>query len=241
MRSGSRDYLRPTCLLFDAACSLVTSMFVLLAHNRQRVQSIVNEFFSECFNSTLPPLNNDDWNNIRTNQDECPTDTLCSENEVLEMLCSLNTRKSNGPDGISARMLKSCAGSISLPIKMIFNHSLRSGQLPCAWKESNVTQSQREMEHLVATGQYHSCRYSARSWRDTYRTRYVHILLHITHYLCISGDFKEENVLPLQLSTSQIIGYMKWKKILRYVQSSLIYKKLLTQCHITLCYISCAH
>ena len=73
-------------------------------------------------------------------------------------------------------------------------------------------QSQREVEHLVATGQYHSCRYSARSWRDTYRTRYVHILLHITHSLCISGDFKKENVLPLQLSTSQIIGYMKWKK-----------------------------
>ena len=99
----------------------------------------LNEFFSECFNSPLPPLNNDDWNNIRTNPDECPTDILCSENEVLEMLCSLNTRKSNGPDGISARMLKSCAGSISLPIKMIFNHSIRSGQLPCAWKESNVT------------------------------------------------------------------------------------------------------
>ena len=99
----------------------------------------LNEFFSECFNSPLPPLNNDDWNNIRTNPDECPTDIMCSENEVLEMLCSLNTRKSNGPDGISARMLKSCAGSISLPIKMIFNHSIRSGQLPCAWKESNVT------------------------------------------------------------------------------------------------------
>ena len=88
----------------------------------------LNEFFSECFNSTLPPLNNDDWNNIRINQDECPTDILCSEDEVLGMLCSLNTRKSNGPDGTSARMLKSCAGSISLSIKMISNHSIRSGQ-----------------------------------------------------------------------------------------------------------------
>ena len=102
---------------------------------------------------------------------------------------------------------------------------------------SRQFQSQREVEHLVATVQYHSCRFSARSWRDTYRTRYVHILLHITHSLCISGDFKEENVLPLQLSTSQIIGYMKWKIFLRYVLSSLIYKKRLTQCHITLCYI----
>jgi len=34
---------------------------------------------------------------------------LCSEEEVHEMIMSLDTSKANGPDGISAKMLKGIA------------------------------------------------------------------------------------------------------------------------------------
>jgi len=80
----------------------------------------LNELFSSCFNSSLTPLNIDDWNNIITDQEHYPTDLLCTNNEVFDMLCSLNVNKSNGPDEISACMLKSCAASIYLTIKILF-------------------------------------------------------------------------------------------------------------------------
>ena len=75
-----------------------------------------NEFFSECFNSTL---NNDDWNNIRINQDECPTDILCSEDEVLEMLCSPKLIPENRMDRMEFQLV--CFN----PVLAVFLYQLR--------------------------------------------------------------------------------------------------------------------
>ena len=36
---------------------------------------------------------------------ECPDDLLCTEDEVLELLLSIDTSKASGPDGISGKML----------------------------------------------------------------------------------------------------------------------------------------
>ena len=47
------------------------------------------------------------------NVGNCPEDFLCTEEEVYEMLLSLDTSKANGPDGISAKMLKCTALSIT--------------------------------------------------------------------------------------------------------------------------------
>ena len=44
----------------------------------------------------------------------CPEELfLCTENEVIEVLLSLDTKKANGWDDILARMLKSTASSIA--------------------------------------------------------------------------------------------------------------------------------
>ena len=69
----------------------------------------------------------------------CPQEFLCTEEEVIDLLLSLDTTKANGPDGISAIMLKSTAYSIAPRITNLFNKSiLMSGRLPSVWKLSSV-------------------------------------------------------------------------------------------------------
>ena len=70
---------------------------------------MLNQYFSECFNLAQPQLSS---RYEEPNIGNCPEDFLCSEEEVYEMLLSLDTSKANGPDGISAKMLKGTALSI---------------------------------------------------------------------------------------------------------------------------------
>ena len=66
------------------------------------------------------------------------TFSVCGE-EVLAVLLSLDVNKASGPDGISNRMLKETARSISSSLTDIFNFSLRVGVYPSQWKEANIT------------------------------------------------------------------------------------------------------
>ncbi len=61
---------------------------------------------------------------------DCPNDLLCTESEVLEMLCTLDTSKASGPDGISRMMLKYTACSTGPILTKLFNLSIRTGTLP---------------------------------------------------------------------------------------------------------------
>ena len=117
------------------------SLIPTLVSNGYRVESskekatVLNHFFHDCFNKTLPPL---------TPQPsllcpvDCPADLLCSEEEVFDLISSLDTSKSTGPDGISARMLKSVATSITPSITRLFNLSLSTGILPDPWKSARI-------------------------------------------------------------------------------------------------------
>ena len=95
-------------------------------------------FFTNCFNSSVPKL--DDWSTDDYNLDPscCPEEFLYNEDEVIDLLLSLDTTKANGPDGISATMLKSTAYSIAPGITKLFNKSIMSGRLPNSWKLSSV-------------------------------------------------------------------------------------------------------
>ena len=46
--------------------------------------------------------------------------------------------KSSGPEGISARMLKSVAQSIAPSVARLVNQSIQSGCFPVFWKLSNI-------------------------------------------------------------------------------------------------------
>ena len=62
-----------------------------------------------------------------------------SEQEVRDVLDSLNVTKACGPDLISPRLLKEGASMVSKPLATVFNQTLFQGYFPSNWKDSNVT------------------------------------------------------------------------------------------------------
>jgi hypothetical protein len=62
-----------------------------------------------------------------------------TENEVLDILLSLNTSKASGPDMISTKMLKETAHSIAPSLHRLIVLSLRTHSVPQGWREANVT------------------------------------------------------------------------------------------------------
>ena len=102
---------------------------------------MLSQYFSECFSMAELPLANVVYCNIQT------TWRHHTEDEVFYMLNSLNTTKANGPDGISARMLKNTAPSITPSLTKLLNLSIQSGRFPEAWKLSSVVPIPKGNEH----------------------------------------------------------------------------------------------
>ena len=63
------------------------------------------------------------------------------------MIVSLDTSKANGSDGISARMLKGTAHSITPVLTHLFNMSIESGIFPDKWKLSSVVPIPKSSDH----------------------------------------------------------------------------------------------
>ena len=89
---------------------------------------MLNDFFSSCFNSAVPPL--------LESLNECPSNHC--EEEVAALIHSLDVSKASGPDGISSRMLKGTLESIVPSLTKLFNISIRTGKFPQCWKESSI-------------------------------------------------------------------------------------------------------
>lgn len=61
-----------------------------------------------------------------------------SENEVKDILSTLNVNKASGPDSISHKMLKYVSNAVSKPLTILFNRSLAERHFPEPWKRNNV-------------------------------------------------------------------------------------------------------
>ena len=107
---------------------------------------MLNSFFGECLNHSLPPLDFSDMDELE-NMEECSEDLLCSVEEVQWFLETLDTTKANGPDGISAWMLKETALSITPSVTKLLNLSIQSGCFPVLWKMSNVVPVPKSNDH----------------------------------------------------------------------------------------------
>ena len=66
--------------------------------------------------------------------------TLCSEDSIFNLIRLLNVDKSWGPDGISVRMLKYTALSITPSVTHLFNLSIKIGMIPSIllWKTAAI-------------------------------------------------------------------------------------------------------
>jgi hypothetical protein len=61
-----------------------------------------------------------------------------SESIILKEIKDMKSGRSAGPDGIHPCVLKETSSSIAKPLKLIFEKSMLSGQLPKAWKDAIV-------------------------------------------------------------------------------------------------------
>ena len=106
--------------------------------------TFLNDYFSSCFSTTVPPL--------AQQSDEhqpsySPDDFLCIEDEVAALIRSLDISKATSPDGISARMLKGTVDSIVPSLTKLFNISIKAGQFPQCWKESSIVPIPKGGDH----------------------------------------------------------------------------------------------
>ena len=102
---------------------------------------MLNTFFSMCWNNSEPSLfeaDNTTYSENAHNHSLSLDDLLCTQEQVLNLLRNLDTGKANGPDNISARMLKETASSIAPSLTCLFNLSIANGQLPRLWKTASV-------------------------------------------------------------------------------------------------------
>ena len=72
--------------------------------NEEKAQ-VFNNHFSRNFICSLPPLNPNNKIFSVPQSLVCPDEILCIEVEVFNLISSIDMTKSNGPIGISARML----------------------------------------------------------------------------------------------------------------------------------------
>ena len=100
--------------------------------------NLLNITFTNHYNHSVPELSISDLPEVVPT--DCPDDFLCSEDEVYELLRTLDTTKSSGDDDISARMLKETALSITPVVTQLFNYiSLKLGEIPEEWKIARVS------------------------------------------------------------------------------------------------------
>ena len=109
---------------------------------------MLNSFFHKCFNHSMSPLHFADLDNLDPVDKHLHTeDILRTVEEFEQHLRTLDVSKANGPDGISARMLKETATSIAPSVTNLFNLSLKSGCFPTFWKLSHIVPIPKSNNH----------------------------------------------------------------------------------------------
>ena len=112
---------------------LVDNKFVI---NCKEKASLFNNYFvAQCqpfiSNSFLPPPN--------PLTRETLDHFVVTNEQILNILLTLNVNKAHGPDKISVNMIKLCGKELVVPLKLIFQNILNTGIFPDQWKRANVT------------------------------------------------------------------------------------------------------
>ena len=61
-----------------------------------------------------------------------------TENDLLAIIKTLDPNKAHGCDNISIKMIKICSQSLTLPLKVFFEQSIKKGKFQEIWKNANV-------------------------------------------------------------------------------------------------------
>ena len=72
-----------------------------------------------------------------------------TENDILAIIKTLDPNKANGCHNISIKMIKIFSQSHILPLKIIFEHSLKKGKFPKIWKKGNVVPVHKKEDKML--------------------------------------------------------------------------------------------
>ena len=72
-----------------------------------------------------------------------------TENDILAIIKTLDLYKTHGCDNISVKIIEICSESFTLPLKIIFEHSLKKGKFPEIWKKSNVVLVHKREDRML--------------------------------------------------------------------------------------------
>lgn len=61
-----------------------------------------------------------------------------SSEELEKKLKGIDCNKGSGPDGVPPLLLRACSGPLSLPLLILFNKSLATGEFPDYWKTGHI-------------------------------------------------------------------------------------------------------
>ena len=93
-------------------------------NTREGIANLFNEHFQNRFSDCSRYDIGIDFTNDQSNYLTITSDT------IFKLLRKLNPNKSQDPDKISGHLLKGCAPSIAIPLKILFNLSYSTGSLP---------------------------------------------------------------------------------------------------------------
>ena len=119
----------------DTTPPLLSNDDTIVTDDQQKL-NLLNEHFLlqstlDVSNTRLPPA-------PTTNRPPAIDTITTSEQEVLQILNSLDPNKSTGPDGLPVKFLKLVALLIAKPLSQLFNKSLASGIFPAEFKKAIV-------------------------------------------------------------------------------------------------------
>ena len=101
----------------------------------REMAEILNKFFPSVFSK-------EDQQSVPEQQretDESLGEIKITERGILDKIMNLKETSAPGPDGICPKLLKNAASALTLPLKLIYEKSLLTGQVPGDWKHATVT------------------------------------------------------------------------------------------------------
>ena len=100
--------------------------------------NMLNTYFSKCWNYSEHPLTDPLERDYVEGDATSPDHLLCTTHEIEQLLKGLDVLKANGPDGISAHMLRATSESIAPSLTSLFNLSITKSHFPKLWKSARV-------------------------------------------------------------------------------------------------------
>ena len=133
-----------------------------------------------------------------------------TQSEVENILVHLDAKKATGVDGIPARILKSRARELSMPLTKLFNLSFSLGEVPLIWKRANVTPVFKDN----ANEKVENCRcISLLSILGKCQERIIHRAIY-THVLPFLTDWQHGFVKGRSRTTQLVLTHHMWSKAL---------------------------